>query len=46
MKTNELNHERKMNNNDDDNDSIFSELRMSSRANNHFNQNDARLPPP
>jgi hypothetical protein len=33
-------------NDDDENDSIFSELRMSSVPSNHFNQNDARLPPP
>jgi hypothetical protein len=40
MKTNELN------NNDDENDSLFSELQMSSQPSNNFSQNDARLPPP
>jgi hypothetical protein len=33
-------------NDDDENDSLFSELRMSSIPSNHFNQHDARLPPP
>jgi hypothetical protein len=46
MKTNELNNERKGNNDDDENDSLFSELRMSSVPSSNFSQNDARLPPP
>jgi hypothetical protein len=45
MKTNGLNNERG-NNDDDENDSLFSELRMSSVPSSNFSQNDARLPPP
>ncbi len=45
MKTNELNNERRTND-DDENDSLFSELRMSSIPSSQFSQNDARLPPP
>jgi hypothetical protein len=44
-KVNDLNNRGKSND-DDENDSIFSELRMSSVPSNHFSQNDARLPPP
>jgi hypothetical protein len=44
-KTNEFNNERRTND-DDENDSLFSELRMSSVPGSHFSQNDARLPPP
>jgi len=46
MKTNELNNERRKNHDDDENDSLFSELRMSSIPSSNFSQNDARLPPP
>ncbi len=45
MKQNGLNNERRTND-DDENDSLFSELRMSSAPSSHFSQNDARLPPP
>lgn len=44
MKTNEYHHEKR--NHDDENDSLFSELRMSSIPNSQFSQNDAKLPPP
>ncbi|CAF3752835.1 unnamed protein product [Rotaria sordida] len=45
-KTNELNNERRNINDDDENDSLFSELRMSLIPSSNFSQNDARLPPP
>ncbi|CAF1014955.1 unnamed protein product [Rotaria sp. Silwood1] len=45
-KTNELNNERRNIDDDDENDSLFSELRMSSIPSSNFSQNDARLPPP
>lgn len=44
MKTNEFHHEKR--NYEDENDSIFSELRMSSIPGSQFSQNDAKLPPP
>ncbi|CAM4758915.1 unnamed protein product [Rotaria magnacalcarata] len=44
-KKDESNSERR-NYDDDENDSLFSELRMSSIPNSNFSQSDARLPPP
>ncbi|CAM4854050.1 unnamed protein product [Rotaria socialis] len=44
-KKDEPNSERR-NYDDDENDSLFSELRMSSVPNSNFSQSDARLPPP
>lgn len=44
MKTNDFHHEKR--NHDDENDSLFSELRMSSVPSSQFSQNEARLPPP
>ena len=45
MKQNGFNNERRMND-DDENSSLFSELRMSSLPSSQFSQSDARLPPP
>ena len=44
MKNNNFHHEKQ--NHDDENDSLFSELRMSSVPSSQFSQNDAKLPPP
>ncbi len=43
-KTNGFHNERR-NNDDDENDSLFSELRLSSIPSSNFSQHDARLPP-
>lgn len=44
-KTSDLNSDRRTND-DDENESLFSELRMSSTPSTHFSPHDPKLPPP